>query len=89
MDATRDRSPSRYGAGLRSGEMAARADEMVEHLGARSPWRCPYGLGASCTLGEIASGARLKTPRYAMFLHVAAIAVGVVVTIIAVRLIYF
>lgn len=88
MDPTRDKPPARNGARLRQGHLVQGAAKMVGAMGPRAPGVCPYRLGAACPLVEVVQG-KLKEQsskrRRATYI---AISLGIVLSILAVRLVH-
>lgn len=86
MDAARIRLASPNGAGLRPITLAEGPIEVVDHLAVRTAGGCPYGLGTSCPLMEIAKGS-VKLSSFAS--HAIAIAAGLGISIISVWVVHF
>lgn len=88
MDTTRTKPPARNGSGLRPGQVVQGPAKVVGALGSRAPSICPYRLGAACPLVEVVQGnlnERVSKRRRANYI---AISLGLILSIVAIKLIH-
>lgn len=88
MDPTRAKPPARNGAGLRQSYLVQGSTEMVGAMGPRAPGVCPYRLGTSCPLVEVAKGKLKRHEALRRRANYMAISLGLILSVVAVRLVY-